>query len=440
MVRKILILLLLIVPVAGWSQEEGAMVVMEGRVVCGRRGVPYATLQLKGTSIGVACNDNGEFTLKVPAGYEDDTLTVRSVGYHPRKVSVADILKDGTVKMRKEPVLLREVEVTSFRTPQLLIAAAVERIDSNYEQRTAWSTFFYRDWRAVDGELYLFDEAVMRVKRAAYSRYAEKPAYLFDPNIREMKSNYKSLLKHRLVIFDRELVEEKIGGTEGVTEKMGYADNEEFYDPVATPNASFALARGMLARQKFEPIQEYLSDDEVYYRLRSVGPGRIAKAVMRYEYNIRKRDLVIVSISAVMDSLNMPVGTESWINIKYDRMVITVDSSIWNYDVRCGKYTLTRYYNTQSVGLAVGDRWSSTVEQRWQQCVDWRLTDFSLDGEDTKGDIIPVKPQTVAGAFGKSDYSSDFWGQYNSITIDRQPAWLLYEKLKKSNAKQRKNE
>lgn len=335
------------------------------------------------------------------------------------------------MKLKEEGVMLREVEVTSYRTPQLLIAAAVERIDSNYQQRTAWSTFFYRDWRAVDGELYLFDEAVMGVKRAGYSRYAEKPAYRFDPNVREMKSNYKSLLKHRLVINDRELVEEKIGGPEGVDEKMGFADNEEFYDPVATPNASFGLSRGTLARQKFEPIQEYVSDDEVYYRLRSEGPGRIAKAVMRYEYVIRKRDLVIVSITAAMDSLNMPVGTESWINIKYDRMVITVDSSIWNYDVRCGKYTLTRYYNTQTVGLATGDRWSNTVEQRWQQCVDWRLTDYSLEGDSLQGDIIPVKPQTVAGAFGKSDFNSDFWGQYNSIAIDVHPAWLLYDKLKK---------
>ena len=414
-----------------WSQEDGGVVTMEGRVVCGKRGVPYATLQLQGTSIGVACNDNGEFRLKVPAAYAGDTVVVRSVGFWPRKVSVDELAKNGTVRLREQRVELKEVEVTSYRTPQLLIAAAVERIDSNYQQHTAWSTFFYRDWRAVDGELYLFDEAVMGVKRAGYSRYAEKQSYRFDPNRREMKSNYKRVMKHRLVVYDDELVEERIGGPEGVSDRMGYADNEEFYDPVATPKASFALARGMLARQKFEPIEEYVSEGEVFYRLRSEGPGRIARSVMRYEYVIRKRDLAIVRITAAMDSLNMPVVGEAWINIKYDRMVIAVDSSIWSYEERCGRFTLTRYYNRQRIGLARGDRWKNQVEQRWEQCVDWRLTDYGFDVEGTEGEVIQVKPQTVAGAFGRSDYDGDFWGRYNSIAIDEEPAWLLYEKLKK---------
>ena len=132
-----------------------------------------------------------------------------------------------------------------------------------------------------------------------------------------------------------------------------------------------------------------------------------------------------------MDSLNMPVVGEAWINIKYDRMVIAVDSSIWSYEERCGRFTLTRYYNRQRIGLARGDRWKNQVEQRWEQCVDWRLTDFTLDSDSLQGEVLAVKPQTLAGAFGKSDYDGDFWGQYNSIAIDKEPAWLLYEKLKK---------
>ena len=71
------------------------------------------------------------------------------------------------------------------------------------------------------------------------------------------------------------------------------------------------------------------------------------------------------------------------------------------------------------------------MEQQWKQCVDWRLTDFTLDSDSLQGEVLAVKPQTLAGAFGKSDYDGDFWGQYNIIAIDKEPAWLLYEKLKK---------
>lgn len=433
MIGKKSILLLCFLPLATLAQE--AALVIEGRIMYGRQGVPYATLQLMGTSIGVACNDNGEYTLKIPAGHENDTVLVRSVGYQSARVAVGEMKQKSTVKLREQTVALREVQITSFRTPQHLLGVAVEHIDSNYHQKKAWSTFFSRDWRAVDGELYLFDEAVMSIRRAPYSTYSDKRAYLFATDKREMKTNYKTLLKHRMVVQDRELVEEKIGGPEGVDEKMGYADNEEFYDPVAAPKASFALSHGTLAMHTFEPIQEFVNDDVVYYLLRSVGPCRVARATMRYEFVVRKSDLAIVRITTAMDSVNMPVGQDAWINIKYDRMAIITDSSEWNYDVRDGRYTLTRYYNNQTIGLATGDRLTCKVKQRWQQCVDWHLTDFSLEEDTVEGEVIAVRPQTVAVAFGKSDYSSDFWGQYNSIAIDALPAWLLYEKLLKTKSR-----
>ena len=432
-IQKIFLLLLLLLPLAASTQaiKHSGTHAITGRVLSSHRGVPYATLQIAGTSVGVACNDNGEYTLKIPAGHENDTIVVRSVGYNTLKVPVSQLLKKTTVRLTEQSVVLRQVEISSFRTPQQLITAAVARIDSNYQQHTARSTFFYRNWRAVDGELYLFDEAVMSILRKGYSRYADKLAYRFQNNRREMKSNYKTLLKHRLVVYDPALVEEKTGGPETVVDRMNYADNEEFYDPVSTPQASFALSSHTLSRHKFQPIQEFLDGDDVYYRLCSVGPGRISKTTLRYEYVIRKSDLAIVSITEAIDSVNMPVPPEPWINIKFDRLVITADSSIWNYDVREGEYTLTRYYNSQSNALATGDRWHINIRQRWQQCVDWRLTDFALASDTIEGEVIAVRPQTIVGAFGESDYNDDFWGQYNSIAIDQQPAWLLYNKLKK---------
>ena len=434
--RKILVLVtVLVYGITAWGQQDWTM--LSGKVMSGSRSVPYATLQLQGTSVGVACNDGGEYELKVPEDSGDDTVVVRSVGYVAVKIAVADMQKNSVVKLREQTVALREVEVTSFRTPQHLIATAVERIDTNYQQHTARSTFFYRNWRAVDDELYLFDEAVMSILRKGYSRYADKLAYGFYANRREMKTNYKTLLKHRLVIYDPDLVEEKAGGPEAVDDRMAYADNEEFYDPVSTPLASMALSHGALARHKFEPIQEFLDGDDVYYRLRSVGPGRIAKTTLRYEYIIRKSDLAIVSITEAIDSVNMAVPSEPWINIKYDRLVITADSSIWNYDVRDGRYTLTRYYNSQTNALATGDRWHINIQQRWQQCVDWRLTDYALGADSLQGEVIAVRPQTIVGAFGESDYSGDFWGQYNSIPIDLLPARLLYNKLLKLKKERR---
>ena len=431
--RKILILTLLFIPMAAWSQGD-SVVVMHGRVTCQGRAVPYATLQLAGTSIGVACNDNGEYTLKVPFWHEDDTVVVRSVGCRQARRTVRELLAKGNIRLAEQTTQLREVEVKSYRKPMNLLNAAVARIDSNYQQHTAISTFFYRDWRAVDGELYLFDEAVMAIRRLPYACYSDKRAYRFAADLREMATNYKTLLRHRLLVNDRALLERKIVEPDGVDEMMSYADNEEFYDPIATPQASFSLSHRTLPQHTFEPVQEFTADSEMYYLVRSTGPGRIAKCKVRYTYVIRKSDLAITRITAAQEPVDMQVGTDAWINIEFDRLGFDADSSVWCYDVREGRYTLTRYYNTRSFWLGTGTRWDFKVKQRWQQCVDWTLTDFAL-GKELPGDIIVVRPQTVAGAFGQSDYSTDYWHRYNSIAIDLLPLQLLNEKLKRINEK-----
>ena len=382
---------------------QEAVTVLTGRVTCGGRAVPYATLQLKGTSVGVACNDDGEYRLKVPAGHEEDTVVVRSVGYVAVKLTVAQLLAKGDVRLREQSVSLREVKVESYRTPQHLLEA----------------------------ELYLFDEAVISVRRASYGSNANKEAYRFDSDRRELKSNYKSVLRHRMVVHDRVLLDDKVGDPQGEDELLQYADNEEFYDPVATPRASFALSHSTMAMHKFEPIQEFLDGDDVYYLLRSVGPGRMAKIKVRYTYTVRKSDLAIVAITAAVDSANVEAGSDSWINIKYDRMALTTDSSSWRYDVRDGRYTLTHYYNERRVVLGYGDRFRFRGDQEWRQCVDWTLTDFTTTEPSVHGDTIYVRQQTLAEAFGASDYDGDYWGRYNSVPVDMLPLRMLREKLMK---------
>lgn len=410
--------------------QEG-WITLRGRVLCGRQSVPYATLQLQGTSVGTACNDDGFYELKVPTGHEDDTVLVRSVGFRPNKLTVGVLLKDGTIRLTKMSVDLREVNVSSFRTPQNLINAAVRRIDTNYHQQTTWSTFFLRDWRALDGELFLFDEAVVLMRRAAYSRFANKEFYFFNTSHREMATNYKSMLRHRLLVYDERMLFDRLDDPDGVDVMMEYADNEVFYDPVSAPQASFALSHGTLAQHRFKPIQEFVDDDEVYYRLEAVGKGLITKAQVNYTYIIRKRDLAIVSITAAQQKVHMSTPLESWINHNYGWMEMVQDSSVWDYDVRDGAYTLTHYFNARTVDLGTGSRWTFNPGQRWQTCVEWTMTDFSVNPVQMENEVIEVKPQTLAGAYGSSDYSSDFWGHYNSVPIDTMPLRMLDEKLRK---------
>lgn len=427
--RRIVVILLLLLPATLWAQGE--MLVLKGRVTAAGRGVPYATVQLVGTSIGVSCNDDGEYTLKLPAGHEGDTVLVRSVGYESVRLPVASLLKHNNIRLKVQEVQLQEVQVKSYRDGNHLLKAAIGRIGDNYHRRMARSTFFYRDWRAVDDELYVFDEAVMNVMRAGYCRNDNKRSHSFDPNARDMRSNYKSVLRHRLLVYDRRLLEAKVKDGEGVDELLSFSENELFFDLLEAPMASYAT---MWRLHYFEPVQEFADNGEIFYLVRSKGVGRYRSATVVYDYVIRKSDLAIVRISSTLVPLSMEAPQETWVGVHYNKLYIDADSSSWSYDVRDGKYTLTHYYNSHRYRLS--SRFVSIPQQRWQRCIDWTLTDFSATEDTLTSDTLVVRPQTLMGAFGQSDYDRDYWGHYNTVPIDTQPLEMLRVK---HSAKQRKD-
>ena len=415
-------------PALLWAQE-GTMV-LKGRVISGGRGVPYATLQLVGTSIGVSCNDDGEYTLKLPAGHEGDTVLVRSMGYESLRLPVALLARHGQVRLKVQQVQLQEVQVESYRMGNHLLKAAIDKIPKNYHRKMSRNTFFYRDWRALDGELYLFDEAVMDIMRRGYGRYNGKRAFLFDPNVRELASDYKSVLRHRLLVYDRRQLERKVNDPDGVNEQLAFAENELFFDIVEVPNANFPMA---LRWHYFDHVQEFLDNGEVYYVVRSNGVGRFRTSTVYYEYIIRKSDLAIVRITSVLKPLSMSAPQEPWVGVHYNKLTVEADSAVWSYDVREGRYTLTHYYNSRSYHLT--SRYVSVPDQRWQRCVDWTLTDFSITDNVLPADTLAVRRQTLMGAFGESDYSGDYWKQYNSIPIDTLPLRMLQDKFSRHEKK-----
>ena len=428
--KRLLLLLVFLLPFVCTAQEE--VLVLKGRVTSGGKGVPYATLQLMGTSVGVSCNDAGEYELKVPTGHETDTVVVRSVGFEQAEITVGELRRKGRLVLKPHLIVLKEVTVNEYKSARHLLDEAIARIADNCHSRVAYSTFFVRDWRVVDDEMYLFDEAVMRVKRVGYSHYSDKYGYRFDKEQREMPNDYKTLLKHRLLVYDRNLLVKKIGRKNGADEMLEYADNEMFYDPLYAPQAAYSLAKRMLKLHKFEPIMVFEDNGELYYRVCSTGPGRVNKSSVRYEYIIRKRDLAIVQHTASLRPEGRRPPNEDWVNVGFNRLTYDVDSSSWSYDVREGSYTLTHYYNKKEFHLGVYKQGKESRTQQWKSCIDWTLTDFAFETDSVVGDTIAVRPQTLYGAYGESYYNSDYWGHYNSIVIDTMPLRLLEEKLKKN--------
>lgn len=422
--------MLLLLAVAGMASAQEVLV-LKGRVMDGREGVPYATLQLSGGSIGVCCNDQGDYELKVPAGHTADSVLVRSVGYEPLRLSVRDLKKNSRIRLKAQTIELKEVNVARYRHGLDLMLDVLLSLDSAFLQQTAYSTFFYRDWRSVDDEIYLFDEAVMEVERGPYSQNIGKRSYNFKSTDRQLETNYKTLLRHRLLVSDRRLLEEKVGKKDGIDEMLQYADEEQFYDPVAAPNASYGLSKWWLMHQRFLPLLEFDDGGEGYYLVRSVGASQLSRET-NYEYVIRKRGLALVRITSWnAKPVKAMAPEEAWVKTYFTHITYEIDSTTWIYDERNGKLTLARYYSTSTLRLTSWGRGHDGEEQVWRHSVDWTLTNIASEPTAPEGETLGNRPVALDRAFGQSDFTPAFWGSYNTIPIDSYVVRLLEKKLLK---------
>ena len=427
--KTVRITILLMLLAMTWSVAAQQGQVIRGRVTDGRKGIPYATLQLKGTSIGVSCNDLGVYELKIPASHTTDSVQVRSMGYTTVTVGVCDLLRDGRIRLKSLPVELHEVVVSRYRYSLDLMLDMLRRLDDNFQQQNTYSTFFYRDWRSVDDELYLFDEAVMEVNRSAYSQFGKKINFVFG-NDRSMESNYKTVLRHRLLVSDRAMLLDKVRDKESVDAAMEYADDVFFYDPVQAPEASYILSERWLRRQHFQHMQEFSADGETYYVVRSTGFSNLSRST-NYEFIIRKRGLVPVRIRSWISKPAVKEITQwDWVKPFFTNRIIEADSSTWHYDVRDDKFTLVRYSNSNVIHLVSRGRGRDGEEQYWNRSVEWTLTDFSTKPSGIEGVDLESSPEAIDRMFGQSDFTSEFWGDYNTIPMDSNAYRLLEKKLK----------
>ena len=425
MQRRVFFLLLAWLACA--SAAGQGVTVVRGRVTDGRDGVPYATLQVVGTGTGVCCNDRGEYELRLAAVGDGDSVLVRSLGYEPLRVPLGALVRDGRVRLRAQPVELREVSVRRYRRSQDLMLDVLRCLEQNFRQETAYSTFFYRDWRTVDGELFLFDEAVMEVERDPYGSFAGMRSFRWGRE-RDLESNNMTLLRHRLLVCDRALLRSKVRREEGVEAMMDFAGDRLFYDPAQAPDASYALARKWLQRQHFSTPQEFSDGDETYYLVRSTGASALSRKT-RYEYVIRQRGLALVRVSSWLAApVTKELESTGWRKAWFTHRVVEADSSSWTYDERGGQLTLVRYHTSSTQRLLSRGRGHDGEEQLWQMNVEWTLTGFADSPSAPEG--ATVGDGALDRQFGPSDYTSDFWGPYNTVPVDTRAVQLLLSKIR----------
>ena len=422
--KKLLFITILLAIGTGLNAQS--FITLQGRITDSntKKGIPYTAVAVEGTCVGVQSNDNGDYKLKL----EDNASAVvfSAIGYKKQTVNIEQLKKNGNVSLQPHALELHEVQVTGYVTPQEIIAEAVRRIPQNYHVDTTVGTWFSRDWRMLNGELYLFDESVVDMLRYGYVHDTTKRYYHFTDTLREMDDNYKAVRRHRLLVYDSLSVRLAAGGMEKAMAPMDYSDNDVISDLVATPHANWLTAARLIKKHKYEPIKEYTDADGVeYWLLRAYGRTNARNVMAWYTLRIRKDNFAIIDADFEVDTVTASIENPYMFQTMspWSKEIIHRSTTNEHYELRGDRYTLTRfsrfYDATYCCHRHFGYELADSVQHR-VECREWIMTDLQ-PGDTSFLRLNPVqghRKQNLIDAFGASSYDDNFWGHYNTLPLD----------------------
>ncbi len=127
------------------------------------QAIPWASVYIKGTSLGVASNESGRFEFSIDERFFSDSLLIRALGYKSVGFVIADLRKQSyhNLKLDERVYQLRELTVVS-PNPEAIVKKALDNWNktfcvSNYEFDS-----FYRQTQKEDGKFAKLWECSLR--------------------------------------------------------------------------------------------------------------------------------------------------------------------------------------------------------------------------------------------------------------------------------------
>ena len=185
---RILLLFTVVLAINSYAQE--AVTSINGKLIDekSKEPIPYASIYIKGKSIGTTTNDEGRFLFHVPSGLVQDTLIISVIGYDHFKSTVNVMAeKESVIELKQSITLLNEITVSVSKkelTGKDIVKKAVARIPENYPMKPFVIEGFFRDLQKEN------DKAVELLEAAIRFRYKDYNPGYEDVEIIEVRRSY----------------------------------------------------------------------------------------------------------------------------------------------------------------------------------------------------------------------------------------------------------
>jgi hypothetical protein len=228
---------------------------IEGSVMDSDKKEPlaFATVGIKGTTIGTATNSQGRFIITIPQNFQDSILFCSYMGYINYEVKVDATKSIVKIEMVRDVFTLDEVEVRPWQ-PWDYVWAAMKRIPENYPQNPYMSNGYYSEY-VSENEVYLkFTEGVIETYNSPY--YSDE-----DSQSRVIKARRRDDLG--TLQFMREKLENKFEKEKRKAEKKGEEWTEKKSIDEEIVSASFGGPEEIL---KADPLRDTASFLDIRYK------------------------------------------------------------------------------------------------------------------------------------------------------------------------------
>ncbi|WP_437370936.1 carboxypeptidase-like regulatory domain-containing protein [Maribacter litoralis] len=135
-----------------------------------KKALVFATLTIDNTNVTTITNSEGQFSLKVPNEYKENSLTIAFLGYKTKQINIAELqLEKNKIFMEEFVMALSEAQVDAPNNAEALVKETLDKKGSNYLNENAVMTAFYRETIKKRRTNVSLSEAVVNVYKASYT-------------------------------------------------------------------------------------------------------------------------------------------------------------------------------------------------------------------------------------------------------------------------------
>ena len=364
-----------------------------GRVIDNRSGKPltFATIALPGTHLGTITNQNGAFSLKLPASLTRPVLVASYMGYknhyHPLGDGTGDTI---TIEMDRNMISLQEV-IIRYKDPVEIVRDYIRNVPDNYLEKGSAMYAFYRESVQRNRKFMFFSEAVVEIDKSSYA----------NPNSHERAK----LLKGRKVtdVSEEDTVLLKIRAGVNTAIVLDVVENPpDFLDETFHDRYKVSLTDVIAFKNKLAYVVNFYPRDHA------------EDALFRGNLYIDQQSMALLAADFAFDQVKIGREQSRFVVKKSRRLRVRPVSAEYHVEYResNGRYHLASVQGKAKFRVRkrrqwIGSAYSIHIEMAVTDVVPGKKVQFSL-GEALRPNVVLSEEQF--------EYDPAFWGMYNTIT------------------------